>query len=1392
MKPPFSSSKVQRRVAATGFGRNRPERGVALVITLLLLAVITFMAVTFLVVARNEHGNVATDTDMSTARYAADAALVRAEVELAAAIMGGNNPFNYGLMVSTNYVNASGFFPGVSSPTNVNYNHTSTGLPLTQVQFLQNLTNLLYNASPPVYVVTNALATHSNEFRFYIDMNRNGRYDPNGLQPVISPDPNKPYYNINGGTMPTPVAGQTVSNFMTGDPEWIGILQVPQSGHSANNQFVSRYAYMVVPAGQTLDVNTMHNDTKFPNGLNGMGRSDGFLRDQGVLTAELSLGGFLADLNTNLWPVAPSSINRYGFTAYNYVPIYSNMVASSYPNQGAAFDDALGLLAYRYFNKVKTLPSVPALFSTAGTIAFSAPIDLYSQGPVMDGTGWPPQGFSGNPNLKSINNKDPWQGAANPNQFYSPQDFFDENKTASNIQPPKNRASAYTLTKRLQMAATNVDTYNSSTFYRLLSQLGTDSTPDPGGKMNLNYVNVNKYKRVVPGMVTNFQSWIPTNFFENAVVRLLADAGYSVGNVNGATNLLVTNLLDNILVTNLHIPIWPTNYYTPSVHRLLQLAANLYDSTTNRLDYGNQFYPFAPTVFRPWFDDKQAAKGGRQVFITGYSEVLDIGGVDKDLLATNPAPHDLSNPGDLAIRPGVRASVYGVPLIVGAKKGLPNFNQYAGQTVIEVTRKLLFSRPVGTTLPVNQTNQIFLVGITNYFGVQAWNSYVSNWNAYASGRNLQLVVLPDVSAAVSNRNAPFNTFVGRYNTTAATVPFSNWQGYNPAQNPPSSFIVPLSNSVSFLPASAFVDATHTFVTLPPNGSVAFEKNPPDGIFYVPQWQLNVNTHVRFAVVDVSVSPNRLLDYVNLSDVINTNLTGLLAVEGQCGNPYTPDASKGSMWCTNRLPNANPATDPTIGVWNQIDLTMGDPAVINSADWNFIKLDVGGTKKDKFAQIDFFRFQFDLFALYGSTGLYKTNSFSALSPSRVIYVANNWQANDPLVHYTVGDMVDLVSTNGVTADYPPSDPNVNLKSLSTRYEPWGKTRGSSKTPSVGAWEIGAKDPVPAVKGGSSDYWDFSTNKYPHPGWMGRVHRGTPWQTVYFKAPVRTDPSTGLAVGMGTTNTLKLQSWMTWTGNGASAYNFGQYSTDIIPLYNGSNSPILLDAYLTQPTNDWRLLDLFSTAFSDTATKGQLSVNQPGLAAWSAVLSGVIALTNSFDLNKNAVLAPWVIQPGGVYDPNDTNTWTPLVRIVNALNLARTNSPGHVFTHMGDILTVPELTVGSPFLNTSARLDLMGKADYVLNDAAYERIPQQILGLLKVDPAPRFVIYSYGQALKPAPRSAFTGSGPFFGVITNYQIMAEVATRAVVRFDGAPTYLNGKPSAITNLHPVIESFTVLRPD
>src|SRR5207249_3044560 len=101
----------------------------------------------------------------------------------------------------------------------------------------------------------------------------------------------------------------------------------------------------------------------------------------------------------------------------------------------------------------------------------------------------------------------------------------------------------------------------------------------------------------------------------------------------------------------------------------------------------------------------------------------------------------------------------------------------------------------------------------------------------------------------------------------------------------------------------------------------------------------------------------------------------------------------------------------------------------------------------------------------------------------------------------------------------------------------------------------------------------------------------------------------------------------------------------------------------------VLELFTTAFNDNASRGQLSINQTNLAAWSAILSGVVVLTNA------APNAAALIEPAGAYDPYSTNL-PPLARILNGINNTRTNFNNRAFHHLGDILAVPELTVASP--------------------------------------------------------------------------------------------------------------------
>jgi hypothetical protein len=263
--------------------------------------------------------------------------------------------------------------------------------------------------------------------------------------------------------------------------------------------------------------------------------------------------------------------------------------------------------------------------------------------------------------------------------------------------------------------------------------------------------------------------------------------------------------------------------------------------------------------------------------------------------------------------------------------------------------------------------------------------------------------------------------------------------------------------------------------------------------------------------------------------------------------------------------------------------------------------------------------------------------------------------------------------------------------------------------------------------------------------------------------------------------------------------------------------LYDAANTAPVQDRLLFDLFTTAFNDNATRGTLSVNVgapngPSLAAWSALFSGMVVLTNT-TVSPNRFTPPafiWTnISPAGpYYNPAlPLAQQPPLVQLVNGINQTRANTnlfPLQAFTRVGDILRVPQLTEQSPFLNWNNSAQQQAG----ISDEMYEWLPQQTMSLLRCSSSPRYVIYCYGQTLKPAPNGIYNVGGAYFGMITNYQIVSEIATRAVVRFGSSLTNVvtyttttdisgNIVPNwftvpVVTNNNAVIENFNILPPD
>ena len=1291
-----------------------------------MLAVITFMAVTFLVLSHRQRDAVTTSTEQAAALRAAETGAQRALVEAMAPIKASSNQFNFDLRVSTNYINPYGFIHGIADYTNVSYAYPN-GAPVTGNDFLRNVANLLYSPRPPVYV--------NGDFRYYLDLNRNGVYDTNGFLTRI----------VNGQVVPM--------GFWVGDPEWIGILERPEYPHSSSNQFVARFAYIIIPASKTLDQNFIHNYAKanlpvsvIPNMID----MDGFSRNQGVGPWEINLAAFLVDLNTNLWPLWPADtvLNGIQHQGYRYYP-YVDPTEPPRLNQGEAFDNALYLLRYRYGGQYGNLQAVVRVLGLLGAREFVRDgFDDFGSGPIMTSTSPSPVILAADdPDSPRINT--PYPGSYSPYRIFTPQDYFDPTKTGipsnphnlttnllaagmdTNV-PPRGANANYDLTQY----------YNRYTFYRLLQQLGTDSAPEPPTKLHLNYANVDAWGRIVPNMATNFLPWIPIQFFTNAAARLLVNAGYAAGAgpYPNSTNLIYTNVFGSL---QLQIQIWPTNFYTPSVHRLLQLAANIYDATITNI-VNEPVPPYLPSVFRPIFGTLPGVGGGPAgIYIIGYQEVTNasIAGLGGGL---TPVMRDLNIPRQRAAIPAdLNGMVYGVPVVVAARQRLPNFNEFSMETMIQLTRKLEFRRPDGNpTAPVNQTNQMLLLCVSNVFGMEAWNSYQA-----AYPRPLQVIGAVDsfVTVNVTNEHGVLTTSVSNFPpwtvSSSTTVPANSWFGYTAN----GAFKLPLNPTTNgyVVLNGAYVQSTGQFT----NSATVFERGLG---FEVPHFWLSLRTRARFILADTGVTPNRIIDYVNLDATDPPlDLTLMAETNGLCEASYIPDGSPGSLWCTNR--HANLDASPTYGVLNQIGICLGSiQPDINAGRWNNAANGVSGATSDA---INYFRNQ--LF----NTALTQTNKFYApYEPTRTMFYETSWQANDPLVHYTVGDLISPAqATNCVQVDTRGLASTMNnLGRLNGRYQPWGTPPGQTLSGNVqDTYNLALKDPLVT----RSDDWDFPAYKLPNPGWLGRVHRGTPWQTIYLKSPAVDYPH-----------------WRQWSGDIQIVTNWGQISTSLVNLYPGTNAPLIAqlngmtyDALFTHPTNDYYLMDVFTTALSDTLSRGQMSINQSGLAAWSAILSGVdVLVTRTNDT---------IIQPAGGYNPLFP---PPLVTIVNAINNVRaTNFVTGAFPRLGDVLRVPELTVNSPFIARGAGGIVLTNQ---LDDAAFERIPQQVLGLLKGGEQPRFVIYSYGQTLKPANNSTATSSGLYSGLCTNYQITAEAATRTVVRIDGAPS----------NPRAVVESFSVLPPD
>ncbi len=366
----------------------------------------------------------------------------------------------------------------------------------------------------------------------------------------------------------------------------------------------------------------------------------------------------------------------------------------------------------------------------------------------------------------------------------------------------------------------------------------------------------------------------------------------------GTANLLLQNAGYNFTVTN--IPVYPTNYYTPALHGLLQLAANIYDASTNRAfsDGSSPNGPFYPSVFRPTFN-----RVGSNVFIAGYVEEGD------GTMSYNAIP--LSLPEDFASVSATTTNIFGIPWVIGARKGFPNFNEFSMASVAQTTRKVQI---VFNSL----TNLQYIIGISNVLGVEAWNSYATNYT-----RSVSLVGVAQMGVTLTNE---FGELLAQTNLAGASIiswgklspfeiPANTWGGFArptiPGANS-NSFQIPLFTNVVFVPD--FVYHPTSFPRLSP--STNFDTT---GSLLTPQFVLNCSNRLQFAMVDNLTG--RVVDYVSLGGMnFSRDLSSeLIGTDG--GGP-------GGVWLTN-LQNGQLA-----GVLRQIEISagIGAPNFTSPSDW----------------------------------------------------------------------------------------------------------------------------------------------------------------------------------------------------------------------------------------------------------------------------------------------------------------------------------------------------------------------------------------------------------------------------------------------------------------------------
>jgi hypothetical protein len=784
------------------------------------------------------------------------------------------------------------------------------------------------------------------------------------------------------------------------------------------------------------------------------------------------------------------------------------------------------------------------------------------------------------------------------------------------------------------------------------------------------------------------------DFLTSATAGPLSDPS----NASGFFTNVASRLLSSEMNLDLgHIEIYPTNQYTPAVHRLLQVTANILDAENTN---------FYPSVFRPLFSEDAS----NEILIIGFQQVTNVSGPADPQLST---PYDVtellnepSGTNSIADANGP-VNIYGVPWVVGAKQGLPNFNQLSLVSAAQVTRKLELTRTsVNPATATYATNQMYIIGITNSLGISFWNAYS---NAYP--RPLTVYAADGLATTLAN---DFYSWTAQpllvTNWATNSWPGSRWSGRQPGAIPQTAAFLSFNWADTFQSPLAYSFNTHTFQANP-----TWENTEPP-LPPLSEFRLAVTNYLQAFILDGS----NVIDYVQLcSPAISGSLTEALA------DPNFPSPNNVYyQWSTN----SNPTGSATpFGVLNQLWVS-GHPssAPAEGGQWSAAPTPMGTVAPT--AEAAYFNGFFTPTFQYDGQ-MYKNLQLemqAPYTPSRTVFMSVLLQANDPLVHYLASDLnsqtgaLAIWNANSLrqNGNWYQSDglaqplPTPPTSPMGGRYQPWGQNRLMALQAGVdtNACNLAFRDPL--VWG--PDYWNFPSNQTWNLNWLGQVHRGTPWQTIYLK-------STNILASSGNVGNQSAQNtgtntWANWTGD----------------LQPDAVSGQLLDAIKSAPVMDWQLVSLLAALLNTNDLRSQFSVNNADPSAWAGELDGLVVLTNVLMLP-----APPEFDPITISSNSDQ-----AAIVANAIESTRAGSPGRLFRGIGDILAAPELTVQSPFLNLSDNT----QQNYGVSDEAYEAIPSQLLPFLRTD--------SIGQLLltNGQPQVQFRGND---GHVYTIQVSSDLA-------------------------------------